>query len=717
MKRTILAALLLAITLNAVGQGNLQIRRYSTTSGANSYTPEDGEPIFDKQAGVLRVGDGSTAGGIPVGGGDMGTATYDTDSDSVVDYAESVSLVAQNETGVTISAGTVVYVDGYDATSGLPTISPADADSASTMPAIGIVPTAINHNASGKVIIQGVYTGNTSAFTIGDVLYVSGTAGSLTTTRPTGTALPQRFGIVTKVHASTGTVHVTGPLEAANLPNLPNGQIWVGNGSAVPTGTTLNGAAVVNTPAGNIAATTTQAAINELDSEKESATSNNIDPDRLAGDTIDDDILDIAAGGTGGNSASTARTALGLAIGTDVQAYSANLAALASAGSSGSGTFLRSTLAVPPNSWLKSGASQELTAVSGIAGSDIVSGQVAIANGGTGASTASGARTALGLVIGTDVLAPNGDGSALTVSNDGYGSGWDGQAIAASRNDVFDYLDLTIEPDIAARMLASNATGNYLRLQGIVHDHGTVAGAGSVTASLSTNRHFFEASGSTYTVSFSGTPNAGDWLSLVVTNSSGGTTTGSYPSANVTGSGTAVTTFAHGTGYSTVNFLYVDGKWLRWTDPSTVDGSDVALTDTGSYFATDTAEAALQDLGRRTIGETFVLTIDDVADSMDYAIAFVDRAFTISEIRAVHAGTGLSSPDIDIDVRHSTDRSAAGNQVDTTAMTITSSTTGNSFTSGFEDATVPASSWIWVETSSKSGTTDNLEIVIRGTYD
>lgn len=37
-----------------------------------------------------------------------------------------------------------------------------------------------------------------------------------------------------------------------------------------------------------------------------------------------------------------------------------------------------------------------------------------VAQGGTGATTAAVARTNLGLIIGTDVLAPNGDGSALT---------------------------------------------------------------------------------------------------------------------------------------------------------------------------------------------------------------------------------------------------------------------------------------------------------------
>jgi hypothetical protein len=97
--------------------------------------------------------------------------------------------------------------------------------------------------------------------------------------------------------------------------------------------------------------------------------------------------LPIANGGTNATSASAARTNLGLVIGTDVLSPSGSAASLTSFP-----TLNQNTTGTAAN----------------------VTGTVAVVNGGTGATAASGARTNLGLVIGTDVLAPNGSAASLT---------------------------------------------------------------------------------------------------------------------------------------------------------------------------------------------------------------------------------------------------------------------------------------------------------------
>ena len=139
--------------------------------------------------------------------------------------------------------------------------------------------------------------------------------------------------------------------------------------------------------------------------------------------------LAIADGGTGASTAVNARTNLGLVIGTDVQAYDAELAAIAgltSAADKGiqftgigtAGTFDLTTagkalLADADASaqritlGLGTIATQDSNSVSITGGSITGITDLAVADGGTGSSTASGARTNLGLAIGTDVQAYN----------------------------------------------------------------------------------------------------------------------------------------------------------------------------------------------------------------------------------------------------------------------------------------------------------------------
>jgi hypothetical protein len=148
----------------------------------------------------------------------------------------------------------------------------------------------------------------------------------------------------------------------------------------------------------------------------------------ISGGTISG-ITDLAVddGGTGASTASGARANLGLAIGTDVQAYSSVLFGVAERYtaadeiiySSASGVLASTTLSSFGRTIASGADAAAVRSSLGLgdiavqnAGSVAISGgtisgitDLAIADGGTGASTASDARTNLGLAIGTDVQA------------------------------------------------------------------------------------------------------------------------------------------------------------------------------------------------------------------------------------------------------------------------------------------------------------------------
>ena len=154
-----------------------------------------------------------------------------------VGNATALQFTALNSTGSTITKGSAVYVSGHTVET---QVAPADNTSASTMPSFGIATDDILDGATGTIVISGEISGiNTSAFTIGDELFV-GTAGALTATKPTGTALIQKVAKVTKAAAS-GEILVTGAGRVNDLPNLPEDFIWYGDSNGVPDGKELIG--------------------------------------------------------------------------------------------------------------------------------------------------------------------------------------------------------------------------------------------------------------------------------------------------------------------------------------------------------------------------------------------------------------------------------------------------------------------------------------------
>lgn len=120
---------------------------------------------------------------------------------------ENVALV-YNDSGVAITAGSVVAVSG--AQGQRPKVVLADADSEPLSAAtLGIAAESISDKSEGFVCTFGLVRGiDTSGFTAGDPVYLSQTAGLFTATRPAAPAHTVFLGWVIKVNASSGELFV-----------------------------------------------------------------------------------------------------------------------------------------------------------------------------------------------------------------------------------------------------------------------------------------------------------------------------------------------------------------------------------------------------------------------------------------------------------------------------------------------------------------------------
>ena len=220
--------------------------------------------------------------------------------------------------------------------------------------------------------------------------------------------------------------------------------------------------------------------------------------------------LAVARGGTGSSTASGARTALGLVIGTDVQAYDADLAALAGL-----------TSAADKLPYFTGAATAAVTDFSSFARTLVDD------------ATASAARTTLGVVIGTDVQAYDATLAALAAYNTNG-------IVCQTAADTFAGRTLTGTTDVITVSNGDGVSGNPT-----ITIASTYAGQTSIVTLGTVSTGTWQSTVIDSTYGGTGVNNAGRTLTI-----SGNSGTINFQSAGMTlgmtGSGTGNLAFASG---------------------------------------------------------------------------------------------------------------------------------------------------------------------------
>ena len=219
--------------------GDLDVNGNSITSAGNAN-------VLINPAGTGDISIGADL--IP--DADVTHTIGDEDNRYISTYSDlngAIRFKAKNAQGAQITKGQAVYISGVSGT--VPEVQLARANSASTMPAFGLVHATANVGADVEIVTFGNltdYDTTTYSLSANDTVFISAaTAGALTNTAPTGeTNFIQNIGRVVRADASAGIIKAGGAGRSNATPNLDDGKIFLGNGSNQAVSTALSSIAL-----------------------------------------------------------------------------------------------------------------------------------------------------------------------------------------------------------------------------------------------------------------------------------------------------------------------------------------------------------------------------------------------------------------------------------------------------------------------------------------
>ena len=143
-------------------------------------------------------------------------------------------------------------------------------------------------------------------------------------------------------------------------------------------------------------------------------------------------------------------------------------------------------------------------------------------------------------------------------------------------------------------------------------------------------------------------------------------------------------------------------------------GRDTAATGDVEVLSAATARAILNvaDGAEPKPSLRASVTLIDPVATDDGTLFFTPVAITVTDVRSHITGT----TNVVFNIQHASTRTGTGLNVFTSNITLTS-TAGQSNNTGFNDATIPANSWVWVEIASVSGTPSRFHATVVYTED